>query len=245
MTSAASRVIRALSSLVVLAGLPVAASAQPQPAVPAVVATGQATVRRAPDRAFITATVESRATSPRDAQRTNAGVMTGVLQKLRDGGIPKEAIRTVSLTVEPEYDFTAGRRTLRGYVARNTIEVRVDEIDRVGDVLDTAVNSGATSAGDVRFDLKNRAGAEREALRQAVDDARGRAEALAAGGAVSLGVILRIQEEGTEAGVPRPVTEMMAMRAAGPVTPVNVGEIEIRARVTLTVSVTTLTASAK
>jgi uncharacterized protein len=226
-----------VSPLVLVAALPLAAAAQAPAPVPTVVTTGQATVRRAPDRAFIAVAAESHAASPREAQRTNAGAMTGVLQKLRDSGIAKDAIRTTSYTVEPEYDFAPGRRTLRGYVARNGVEVRVDDIDRLGEILDAVVGSGATAVGDVRFDLKDRAGAEREALRLAVADARGRAEALAAGASVSLGQILRVQEEGTEAGGPRPMPEIMAMRAAGPTTPVSAGEIEIRARVTLTVAV--------
>jgi len=57
----------------------------------------------------------------------------------------------------------------------------VDEVGRAGELLDVAVQSGATATGGVRFDLRDREGAEREALRLAVVDARARAEAAAAG----------------------------------------------------------------
>ena len=97
--------------------------------------------------------------------------MGAVLKTLRSAGIAEEAIRTTAFDLQPEFDYANGRQTLRGYVARNTIEVRVDEVTRVGEVLAAAVGSGATSVGGLRFDLKDRVGAEREALRLAVQDA--------------------------------------------------------------------------
>jgi uncharacterized protein YggE len=136
--------------------------------------------------------------------------------------------------VEPEYDFTDGRRTLRGFVARNTIEVRVDDLARLGEVLDVAVAAGATSAGNVQFELKDRSAAEREALRLAVVDAQARAEAAAAGAGRAIARVVRIQEEGTgQVPYPRPMA-MAAREAAAVETPIVAGEIEIRARVTFT-----------
>jgi hypothetical protein len=222
-------------SLAAVMCLPLPASARQQPAGPTVVTVGEAVVRRAPDRAFITVTAESRARNPRDAQRDNARMMSGVQDKLRDARVPKDAIRTLGYSVEPEFDFTNNRRTLRDYVARNTIEVRVDEMDRLGELLDVAVGSGATSVGDVRFDLKDRAAAEREALRQAVADARARADAAAAGAGRTVDFVLQIKEAGTEPpDLPRPVPTMAMRTAEAPATPITAGEIEVRARVTLT-----------
>jgi uncharacterized protein len=230
--------VSASLAVIIGLGLPAPSSAapqQPQVQVPEVVTSGEAVVRRAPDRAFITVTTESRARSPRDAQQENARMMTAVQDKLRSARVPREAIRTLGYTVEPEFDFTNNRRTLRDYVARNTIEVRMDDLDRLGETLDAAVNAGATSVGDVRFDLKDRETAEREALRLAVADARARADAAAAGAGRTVDHIIRIQENGTEPIEP-PRPALMAMRAgsAAPETPIAAGDIEIRARVTLT-----------
>jgi uncharacterized protein YggE len=125
-------------------------------------------VRRAPDQAFVTVSVESRARNPRDAQRQNAETMTAVQQRIAAAGVPKDAVRTLGYHIQQEFDYVDGRRVARGYLARNAVEVRVDAIDRAGEVLDAAVQAGATSVTSIRFDLKDRAGAEREALRLAV-----------------------------------------------------------------------------
>jgi len=227
----------ALATIAALAAAAPSARAQaqaPPPSIPEVITVGEGIVRRAPDRAIIHVTTETRARSPQDAQRENAKRMASVQEKLTGGGIPKEAIRTMGYAVEPEYDFTDGRRTLRGFVARNTIEVRVDDLARLGETLDTAIGAGATSAGGVMFDLKDRAAVEREALRLAVVDAQARAEAAAAGAGRGIARVVRIQEEGGAPGpIPRPMA-MAAREAAEPDTPIVAGEIEIRARVTLT-----------
>jgi uncharacterized protein YggE len=125
----------------------------------------------------------------------------------------------------------------RDYLARNALEIRVDAIDRVGEILDAAVQAGATSVSDVRFELKDRASAEREALRLAVVDARARAEAAAAGVGRQLGQVLRIEDGVREMPpIPRPMA-VTRMAAQGPPveTPIEPGTIEIRAHVTLTV----------
>ena len=235
-----------VSPLLFLTGLlagvlaaPAAAQPVPAPLPPpdrhVVHASGEGTIKRAPDRAWFTVTAESRARTPQAAQKQNAQVMSAVLEKLRGAGLPADAIQTRSYDLQPEYDFNDGRQTLRGYVARNTVEVRVDELARVGELLDIAVSAGATSVGQVRFDLKEREAAEREALRLAVQDARRRAEAMASAAGLSIASVLRIDEQRV-GGVPPPMPLMMEMRSAqsaDAAPPVAPGELEIRARVAL------------
>src|SRR5262249_60579580 len=126
----------------------------------------------------------------------NAELMTPVQDKLRAMGIAADAIRTLAIDVHQEFDFTNGKRIPRGYVAINTIEARVDALDRLGEVLDAVVTAGATSIGNVRFDVRDRTKHEREAVRLAVQDARGRAEAAAAGAGRTIDAIQRIEDQG-------------------------------------------------
>lgn len=202
-----------------------------------VVTRGEGLVRRAPDRAFVTIAAESRDPRPQAAQQANAKAMTAVLERLKALGLGDEAIRTLAFGVEPEYDWSNGRRSLRGYVARNVIEVRIDDISRVGEVVDAAVGSGATQVRNVRFTLKDMDAAEREALRLAASDARMRAEALAAGVGRGIVRVVRLDEVGEAR--PEPFASRMAaaapmMAEEAPPTPVAAGEIEVRATVTLT-----------
>jgi uncharacterized protein YggE len=218
--------------------LPSTAAAQPKepPPVPVVVTAGEGIVQAVPDRAFVNVTAESRGSNPREAQRRNAELMKPVLDKLRAAGIPADSIRTTSYDLQQEWDFVNNRRISRGYVARNTVEVRVDTLDKLGEILELAVSAGATSVGDVRFDLKERAKLEREALRLAVADARARADAAAAGAGQSIARVVRIEEHSVVA--PPPPMPMMRVTAHGEAAqadvPISSGQMELRARVTVT-----------
>jgi uncharacterized protein YggE len=219
--------------------IPLGAAAQ-QPSVPAepqVVTTGVGVVQATPDRAWITIGAESRASSAKEAQRLNTEAMTPIQQKLRAAGVPADAIKTVGYDVQYEWDYNNGKRVGRGYVARNTIEVRVDAIDRVGDLLEIAGTSGATTLGGIRFDFKDRTRLEREALRLAVADARAKAEVMASGAGRAIDRVLRIEEGSISGGpIPRPMFREVAAQGAAIAAPppIESGETELRAQVTLT-----------
>lgn len=222
--------------IAILLSAPAAAQTRETQTGPVVVTTGEGIVQAVPDRAFVNITAESRAGNPREAQRKNTELMKPVQDKLRSAGIPAEAIRTTQYELQQEWDFVNNKRVSRGYVARNTVEVRVDNLDKLGELLDMAVTAGATSVSDIRFDLKDRAKLEREALRLAVADARARSDAAAAGAGQSVARVVRIEEHGV-VQPPQPPMPMMRMSMAkeeqGDV-PIAAGQMELRARVTLT-----------
>jgi len=226
-----------LSCLLAAVFATVAAAQQPpNPQVPTIVTTGQAMIHRAPDQAFVSVAVETRARQPRDAQKQNADAMSVVQQKLVEAGIQKEAIRTTGYSIQQEFDFTNGRRVPRDFLAHNGLEVRLDGVDRVGEILDLVVQAGATSVAGIRFDLKDRTMLERDVLMHAVEDARARADALAAGAGRTVDRVLRIDDT-RQPHVPQPVMMMRAQAADAAPTPIEPGLIEIEAQVTLTVSI--------
>lgn len=232
--------MKTLAIALLLAPVPALAQQPPVPPQPVIVTSGEGVVKKAPDRAWVTVAAESRAKTAAEAQRLNTDAMTAVLDKIKAAGIPADAIQTTGYNLQPEFDYANGRQSLRDYLARNQIQVRIDTLAKTGDVIAAAVGTGATNVSNVRFDLKDRESAEREALRLAVRDARGRADAAAAGAAVQLGIVVRIDEQRDVEPIIRPMAaaRMMAESgvAAAPV-PVEAGEIEIRSRVTLTMSI--------
>jgi uncharacterized protein YggE len=207
-------------------------------APPAIVTTGHAIVSRAPDRAFVAVAVETRAPTPRQAQQQNADAMASVQQRIARAGIDRDAVRTSGYSIQQEFDLANGRRTPRGFVARNGVEVRIDNVDRVGELLDAFVDAGATTVSSIRFDLKDRAGAEREALRLAVADARARAEAMAAGAGRTVDRVIKITDVASP-GFRAPQPMIMAQRAAAApeTTAIESGLIEVQAQVELTVAI--------
>ena len=191
-----------------------------------------------PDRAFITLAIEARDSQPKVAQLAVAKASKTAMQALEGARLGPNALRTLSYSLQEEYDWQDRKRTLRGYVARNTIEVRIDEVTRVGEVLGIAVSTGVTSVSGLRFDTSEREQLERQALQQAVSQARAFAVAAAAGGGVTLGAILEIQQEGGFTPGPRVAyARSMAGDAKGAAPPIEAGDIEIRAAARVRVSI--------
>ncbi len=113
---------------------PAAVSAQTQPDV--VVVTGEGLVKAAPDQAWVTLVAEHRARNSREAQAQTAQSMTAIQQKLAAGGIAKDAIRTIAAELNIDAEWVNGRQVPKGYVARNIVEVRIDDVTKVGEVMD-------------------------------------------------------------------------------------------------------------
>lgn len=223
--------------VVVLLSLLSVSSAFAQPAAPPqIVVSGEGTIKATPDQAWVSIGVESRSKASRDAQQRNAQAMSAIQQRIAGFGIPQDAIKTTAVDLQLEFDYADGKQTPRGYVARNTIEVRVDDLAKLGDVLDAVVSSGATMIHGLRFDVKDRARLEAEALQRAVSNAMSKADALAAGAKRAVDQVVKIEEMTTGEPVPMPRPFAMAARAE-PSTPVAPGELEIRAAVRLTASI--------
>jgi uncharacterized protein YggE len=224
-----------LALLVLLATARVRADTYTGP--PVLVTSGEAIVRVAPDLARVRLTTEARAATAKGAQHDEAQRMTAVRQQLEQSGLKDEAVRTLSYDLQLEFDYDKGKQIPRGYVARHTIEVRVDDVAKLGEVIGKAIDSGAAGVAGIQFDAKARNELEREALKKAVEDARARADAAAAGAGTAVAGIVRLEEQRQMEG-PRPtfMARNMAAAEATVATPNAAGEIEIRATVTLTSS---------
>lgn len=223
-------------ALTIVASLPATAQTVPShPAVDLVIASGEGVVKRAPDQVFVTVASEARSRQPAEAQSQNATVATAIRKRLTEFKLAADAVRTVSVDMQPQFDWTNGKQTLRGYVATNVIEVRLDDVTHVGDVIDAVVAAGATRVTGVRFTLKDMAAAEQEALKLASAAALGRARAMAEGVGRNIDKVVRLDETG---GGPMPPPQPVMMRAmaqaadAAP-TPVTAGDVEVRVTVTL------------
>jgi len=233
------RLVKQLTLLLLLLATPAFAEQPQRPADPVIVTSGEGVVKRAPDRAWVSIAAESRARTAPDAQKLNVDAMTAVLDKIKSLGVAAEAIQTTNYTVQPDYEYQNGRQNLRGYIARNQVEVRVDTLPKLGEIMASAVGTGATNVSGVRFDLKDREAAEAEALRMAVRDARRRADAAASGAGVKIVQVLRIDEQREPEIRPMamPMMRAGAEMAAQAAVPVESGQIEIRAHVTVTVRI--------
>ncbi len=228
---------RTVFAAFVVAGLTAAPALAGQQALvnsPTVSTEGRATTKVSPDTAWITVTAEARALRTADAQKQNAVAIDGVKTSLKQAGMPDDAVKTRSYSVEPQIQYTDGKSKVIGYIARQSLDVRVDDLTRLGAVIDAAGSSGATSISDIRYDVKDRAAIETRLLSEAVRDGMKRATAMAAGAGKDVATIWRIDEQRFN-NPPQPMYRMAAGAVAEQSTQIAPNELEIQVRVTLTV----------
>lgn len=209
------------------------APVQPGPGtVPSVVTTGHGEARVVPDRAVITVGVEVKAATAKAAGEGNARRQRAVIDTLRAMGIPAERIKTVDYTVYPErtYDREGRVSRITGYVARNAVRVEVHRIADVGVLIDATLAKGANAVNSLAFESSQADSVRRQALTDAVRQARADADAIAtAAGRCILDVI-----ELSTSEMVRPMMAMaMAERAvADAPTPIEPGEQTVSVTVT-------------
>jgi uncharacterized protein len=234
----------ALSAAAALARPQLAAAQQPVPpmqppsSIPQIVTTGTGEVRLVPDRATVLVAVETRAATAKAAAAENARIQTATLNALQELGIPRERLSTVGFDVQPDYRHDPAGQTapkVIGYVVRNTVRAEVRPLDMLSRVLDAALASGANAISGVQFESSKTPEAQRQALANAVADARAQAESMAKAAGGSLAQLVELN---SSYGYVRPLMERGQMQmadvraAAAPSTPISPGELIVTATVT-------------
>lgn len=202
---------------------------------PTVTVSATATVRRAPDVAVVQLAVETIAPTARDASDQTSARMDEVLAAVRSQGVPAASIRTERLELQPRYDNRReGEPGIVGYRAVNQVTVRLDDVTRVGGVVDAAVRAGANRVTGIAFELAEPESAYHEALRQAIAKASAEAEVAATALGLRLGEAVQVSTSGFHPPSPRFRPEVMAMRdVAEAAPPVEPGELEVQATVSI------------
>jgi uncharacterized protein YggE len=210
----------ALAAGALLAAL--AAPALAQTAPPATISvTGEATISVPPDLAQIDGGVTSEAKTARDAIEANNAAMGKVLLALKGAGIAEKDYQTSRLSLQPQYaPNRAGSSPVVGYHASNRVTVRVRDVAKVGNVIDTLVGAGANDIGGINFTVSQASKLLDDARAQAIADARRKAEIYAKAAGVALGAPLSIAEEGSPG--PMPFRKLSGAMAA--VAPIAQGE---------------------
>ena len=227
----------ALVSLAAVLAL-VASAAEPETAhglaaqlrAEGITVSGTGIVRAAPDRAEISFGVVTQGRTASQTLAANDTAIQRVVAALRAAGIARADIQTRSFSISPR--FSEEGEQLEGYTAQNTVAVQLRALDRAGAVIDAAVGAGANQVYGPSLSRSDARELYRNALRAGVEDARSKAQAIAAAAGVTVGGVVGVVEQGA-ANEPPPMAAADA-RVAAPIEP---GTQDIGATVVVTFSV--------
>jgi uncharacterized protein YggE len=198
------------------------------PETSGITVSGQGIVYGQPDIAVVTLGVQATAATVADARSQASDRMNAMLSALKDGGVDEKDIQTTQFSVDAQYDYSNNRQTIIGFMVNNVVTAKVRDIDKTGELIDAAVTAGGDQARvqGVQFTIDDPAALQDEARKEAMADARARAQTLADAAGATLGDPRSI----SESGGPSPIffgAEAASRLQALPDTPIQTGELQV------------------
>ena len=227
-----------LIAAVLIAASAIAGVAQPQlgrsaaktATTPAktITVSGHGTLTTVPDRASFYFTVDTRAQTAAGALGRNAEAATAVVAALKNAGVAAADIQTSQVYLSPQ--TSENGTSIIGYAASTSIVVKTT-IAKAGSIIDAAVGAGADGVSGPSLSRSDEDALYRDALKNAVSDARDKAAALASAAGLTLGGAQTVVEGGGQTPIP-----LVAGAKADSSVAIEPGTQTIEANVTVTYS---------
>jgi uncharacterized protein YggE len=222
-----------LAALLGLAALAVACTSenievQPPAQAQGISVSGTGDASGAPDLALLDLGVSTEGKTVKEARDSAATAMNAVSDAVKGDGVAEKDVQTRQFSIEPEYQYPDGKQELIGFRVTNIVEVKVRDLDRVGEVIDDVAAAGGdvVQVQSLSFTIEKPETLRAQARKDAMADARTRAEDLAELAGVKLGKPISVTESAS--APPTPFSERATMGAGGQeATPIQPGELEV------------------
>ncbi len=197
--------------------------------------SGEGKVLAAPDIGQVDLSVVSDASTVAPAQKDNTDKMNKIIQAMKSLGVEDKDLQTTNYSIYPRYQYSHGKNEIIGYEVTQTLEVKIRNLDKVGDVLGQAASLGVNQVGSLNFTFDDPNALQSQARQKAIADAKQKAKDLAAGLGVSLGKIIGFSEtvSGVPGTYPMEAYGIGGGGGAAPAPDIQTGQNEIQANVTL------------
>jgi uncharacterized protein YggE len=225
--------LAALAALAFLAAPAFAGETQP---VPQLSASGEGIVRVVPDIAIVTLGVTTRGKTASEALTQNSKDLGGAIDVIKGAGIADKDIGTSGFSIYPVYATNSDGSQVQppqivGYEVSNQVTVTIRDIAKSGAILDAVVTAGANRVSGISFDVADRTTPNDAALKDAIADAKRKAELMAAAAGVKLVRVLAVSTAEANNG---PVPMFRAMAASAAPVPVMPGEQQVSVNASVT-----------
>jgi len=191
--------------------------------------SAHAEASRVPDVASLSTGVVTQAADANAALKANSAQMAKVVATIRAAGVAERDVQTSGISIQPQYRYAENQPpVITGYQASNTVNIKVRDIGKLGEVLDALVASGANQVNGPNFEIDQPEAVYDEARQAALKQAQARAAMYAQSLDLRVRRIVSISEGGGFQP-PMPMMKAMAMDARMESAPVAPGETTLGA----------------
>lgn len=212
-------------------------TAQAEDSRRSITTTGNGVVIAQNNRAVMYLAVETMSSDAKQAAQDNANIMTKVKHAVIGAGAAPDKIETDNYTMYPVYEYDKGKVKSRKYEVNNRMKVVVEDLTKAGAVMDAAISAGANRIENIMFTVRNPGKYKDDALREAAQDARRKADIIAASLGKTVTNIISVTDNSVRVS---PRNYMMNARMAGgndiaesATTPMEGGDAKVESSVTV------------
>ena len=161
-----------------------------------IIVTGTGNAVATPDYATLEIYIQFVAQNAADAVKMTANLYEKIVRALVERGLKEKDVATTSYSVRQHWETKKDHeREFVGYMAKHRVLIRVQKLDKVGEVIDASVNAGVDQIGGLKFESSKVDSVEQSALNEAVRQARKRAETMANAAGGHLGSLIELTTE--------------------------------------------------
>ncbi len=212
-------------------------TAQAEDSRRSITTTGNGVVITQNNRAVMYLAVETMSPDAKQAAQDNANIMTKVKHAVIGAGAAPDKIETDNYTMYPVYEYDKGKVKSRKYEVNNRMKVVVEDLTKAGAVMDAAISAGANRIENIMFTVRNPGKYKDDALREAAQDARRKADIIATSLGKTVTNIISVTDNSVRVS---PRNYMMNARMAGgndmaesATTPMEGGDAKVESSVTV------------
>lgn len=147
--------------------------------------SGTGEVYAQPDLGVIDISVVTEKKTVAEAVSENANKMNAVISSVKSNGVSEKDLKTMNFSITPQYEYPKGTevygggRTLSGYEVSQRLEVKVRNLEKVGDIINGATSAGANEVGNLYFTIDEKDQFENAAKEEAIKKAKEMADIIA------------------------------------------------------------------
>lgn len=163
--------------------------------------TGNGTAKVLPDEVVVDVSVVTEKLTTEEAVNENTSIFDKVKRSIEKTNAANLKIETTNFNLSPLYDYSVQNQPpkIYAYQVTSTIEVRTTDLEKMGEIIASAIESGATNISSIGFDLTEslKQKAVNDALTAATNDADAKAKTIADSMGLTIDRVYAIVESGT------------------------------------------------
>lgn len=142
---------------------------------------GDGEISVTPDIAYVSFGVTTEKSSVSEAQKTNLTTMNNIIAAIKKSGVASEDIKTTNYSISPKYNYEekTGNSSIVGYTVTSTLSVTAKNINSVGNIIDIAIINGANNSNGITFGVSDYEKYYNLALKNAISNAKNKAQVMA------------------------------------------------------------------